>query len=89
METYSASFLYHDFHFAGVDTLRHMNIKHILHLNSRNLAKALIQSDLQKESSMGCCQFLALAKLHTIMATMAIDAGTFWMLIFTQYALTT
>lgn len=59
METYSGSFLYHDSHFAGVGILRHMNIKHILHLNSRNLAKALIQSDLQKESSMGGCQFLA------------------------------
>ena len=34
VETYSDSFLYHDALFAGVDTLLHMNMKHILHLNS-------------------------------------------------------
>lgn len=57
-ETYSGSFLYQDSHFAGVDTLLYMNIKHILLLNSRNLAEVLIQSDFQKVSSMGDCQCL-------------------------------
>lgn len=63
-ETYSGSFLYHDSHFAGVDTLLHMNIKHSLHLNSRNLAKALIQRDTQKASSMRGCQCLAVANFR-------------------------
>lgn len=64
METHSASFLYHDSHFAGVDTLLHMNMKHILHLNSKYLADALIQSDSQRASSVGGCQCLAVVNFR-------------------------
>lgn len=53
VDTYSGSFLYHDSYFAGVDTLLHMNMKHVLDLNSRYLADTLIQSDFQRASSMG------------------------------------
>lgn len=55
VETYSGSQLYHDSHFAGADTLLHMHTKCILHLNSKYLADAHNQSDLQRTSSMGGC----------------------------------
>lgn len=71
METYSGSFLYHDSHFAGVDTLLHMNIEHILHLNSRTLVKAFIQTGAQKSKQYGGgvgvgrgCQCIAVAKFR-------------------------
>lgn len=45
-ETYSGSFLYHDSHFEGVDTLLRMDMKDIYILYSMCLADALIQGDL-------------------------------------------
>lgn len=53
VETYSGSQLYHDSHFAGADTLLHMNTKHILHLNSKYLADAHNQSDLKERAAWG------------------------------------
>lgn len=80
VETYSGFFLYHDSHFAGVDTLLRMNMKHILHLNSKYLADALIQSDLQRASSIGGLSVSHCSKLQTIMAAARMVFVTFWML---------
>lgn len=52
VETYSGSLLYYDSRLADVDTRLHMNMN-VLHLNSRYLADALNQSDLQNTGSMG------------------------------------
>lgn len=86
VETYSGLFLYHDSHFAGVDTLLYMNIEHILHSNSRTWVKAFIQTGAQKSKQYGgggggvslyCC-----SKVYTIMATSWIDYVMFgcWIL---------
>lgn len=63
LETYGESSLCCDSHFAGV-TLLHMNIKHISHLNSPYLTRALIQSDLDLASNMGGCQCFSVGNLR-------------------------
>lgn len=58
VETYSGSFLYYDSHFAGADTLLHMNMKHILHLYSRCLAGSHPEWLPKSEQQGGVVSFL-------------------------------